>query len=464
MKSILKRNLLHIIIIFSIFTLNIFPINILANSIGGQNIDLVVLFKNNTTNEDVKNIICSSGGKISDEFLELGEIKVECSPDLIPIIESQESVESISLNRTIKLAAEETKKAIDLENYDDDLYWNYQWDIKRVTNNNESFNLESGNHDVIVGIIDSGVNINHPDLIENFLGGKNLVPKGFGHDSSETGDPDDVNDRLGHGTSVAGVIAANGKIKGVAPNIGFKSYRVFNKFGETNANICASAIIEATNDGVKVINLSISSYYSKGQCYGIDKNAGVKYNIDSEITDYLLMQRAIEYAIKNGVTVVSSAGNDNLDCSNAIELTKNINERYKIYGLKYIGLTYESPGNIEGVITVSSTKKDDKLASYSNYGENFIDISAPGGDVSEEYDVKNMCLTADIDSGYALESGTSIAAPKVSAIVGLLICKNPNNTPKLIEEKLYKTADKLQENNFSKYYGNGIVNAYKALK
>ncbi|MCS4482248.1 S8 family serine peptidase [Clostridium botulinum] len=59
------------------------------------------------------------------------------------------------------------------------------------------------------------------------MGGENFVSKGFNDDETETGNSNDIEDRFGHGTYVAGNIAANGKVKGVAPNIGFKSYRVF---------------------------------------------------------------------------------------------------------------------------------------------------------------------------------------------------------------------------------------------
>lgn len=468
MKIRQKITILYTLIILFIFTMLTTHIAANATVLSNKNIDLVILFDDNNINENVESIVTNCGGKIINRFPELVGIEVECPADLIPTIKSVDNVQSIETNHVIKLSNEKMEESTELgddsTNTSDDLYEKYQWDIKRVTNNGKSFSLQSGNHNVVVGIIDSGVDINHPDLVNNFLGGKNLIPAGFKNDSSETGDINDVNDRLGHGTGVAGVIAANGKIKGVAPNIGFKSYRIFNSSGETNATICSSAIIAATNDGVKVINLSINSYYTKGECYGIGVNKVIKYNIDNDMTEYSLLKRAIKYAIKNGVTVVTSAGNDNLNCSNSTDLTKYLNERYEASGFKYVGLTYSSPGNIKDVITVSATKRNDKLASYSNYGEKFIDISAPGGDTSETHDTTNMCLTADIGSGYVLTSGTSIATPKVSAVVALLICKNNDISQKSIKEKIYKSADKLQWNESSEYYGAGIINAYNAIQ
>lgn len=469
MKSIRKSNLLHILIILFSFTMLTTNITVAATDLNHKNLDLVILFDDNVIDDNVKDIITNSGGKVIEEFPEVGGIKVECTSDLIPIINSEDSVQALSPTHIIKLSNEKTKvfseteTEVDSNNTTNDLYEKYQWDIKRVTNNGKSFTLESGSHDVVVGIIDSGVDTNHPDLVNNFLGGKNLVPAVFNNDSSETGNPNDVNDRLGHGTNVAGTIAANGRTKGVAPNIGFKSYRVFNKDGETNTTICSSAIINATNDGVKVINLSFGSYDFKGKCYWTDNTTGIKYDIGDDMAEYSLLKRAIKYAINNGVIIVAAAGNEKLNCSNPTDLTNYFNDQYGADGFEYVGLTYESPGAIKGVITVSATGRDDKLTPYSNYGKKFIDISAPGGYISETFDINDMCLTTTFNSGYTLTEGTSIAAPKVAAVAALIICQNKFITPKSVEKKLYKTADELEDNKSREYYGAGMVNAYKSL-
>ncbi|WP_315069551.1 S8 family serine peptidase [uncultured Clostridium sp.] len=435
-----------------------------------EDIDLVILFKDGSINKAVEKIVTNSGGKIINEFSDLGGIEVKCPINLIATIKSENSVQSLAPNHEIKLSSNEitteafTESAEDSSNISDDLYEKYQWDIKRVTNNGESFNLNSGNHSVIVGIIDSGIDTIHPDLVNNFLGGKNLVPANFEDDSSEIGDPEDVTDRIGHGTSVAGEIAGNGRIKGVAPNIGFKSYRVFNQKGDTTATICASAIIDATNDGVKVINLSLGSYDLKGKCYWTDSTTGIKYYLGSDMAEYSLLKRAIKYAVSNGVTVVVAAGNEKQNCSDKKNLTNYLNNKYSSDGFIYDGLTYESPGTIKGVITVSATGKDDNLASYSNYGDDFIDISAPGGDTSVTKDKSNLCFTAYKNSQYTYQQGTSFSAPKVSAAAALIICKNNKLTPKEVAKKIYKTADKLDSDKHAEYYGAGMLNAYNAVK
>lgn len=434
-----------------------------AQEINPSNSSLIILFNNSNIDNNVKKFIIQSGGQVISEFQELGSIEVKCNPNLIPKIQKYSSVDSISPNHKIKLSQEKMIQfkeipKIKMEKYD--LYNAYQWDIKKVTNNGKSFNLESGNHNVVVGIIDSGVNKNHPDLKDNFLGGENFIPKGFEDDRSETGDPNDIEDRYGHGTHIAGTIAGNGRIKGIAPNIGFKSYRIFNSQGDTTATIVSSAILKATSDGVKVINLSIEGYDFKGNCFWTDSLTNKTYELDDTMAEYSLYSRAIKYAIKQGVTVVASAGNQSLNCSDRNKITEYLNHEYANQGFKYEGLGYEFPGGVKGVITVSSTGPEDKLASYSNYGWKFIDIAAPGGDfINGTYD---MCFSTYKD-GYSYMLGTSAAAPKVSAVAALIICKYGNLDPKDVAKKIYKSSKPLGNNNCSEYFGYGLVNAYNAL-
>lgn len=462
MHIILKK-LLKLIVFSAIFNCTFAFVNIGVNAapIELSNINLVILFNNDSIDNDVKDIIINSGGTIINEYPELGGIEVCCSKDLIPKIKARNSVNSLAPNHIIKLSDNEIENKNNLFN---NLNITNQWDIDKVTNNGKSFNLESGNHSVVVGIIDSGVDIDHPDLINNFLGGENLVPNNFNDNDSETGNLLDINDRIGHGTEIAGIIAANGNIKGVAPNIAFKSYRVFDEYGDSTATILSSAIVKATNDHVNVINLSMEGYDLKGKCYWIDPETKIKYDLGNNTAEYALLKRAVQYALKHNVTVVAAAGNKALDCSNKKNLTNYLNNLYGDQGFKYEGITYEVPGSIDGVITVSATTKNNTLASYSNYGKDFIDIAAPGGDISDIDEENNLCLTTTIDDDYTYTLGTSIAAPKVSAVAALIICKHKGISPKIVERKICRSADSLGVASTKEYYGSGLVNAYNALQ
>jgi subtilisin family serine protease len=413
---------------------NVYAQNIDTNS----NAKLIITYKNNNIDRNVEKFVTNSGGQVILEMPELGFTEVKCSPNLIPSIQTYSNVESISPDTIIKL---QQTKQIDIDNYSKidikkaDLFNQYQWDIKEVTDSEKSFKLQTGNHNVIVGIIDTGVDENHPDLKANFLVGKNFVPANFENDSTETGNPDDIEDRVGHGTHIAG----NGRIMGVAPNTAFKSYRVFDSVGDTSSSIISSAIVQATKDKVKVINLSVEGYDLKGKCYWTDPSTGTVYDLGNDMSDYLLYKKAIKYAVNHGVTVVTAAGNASLDCSNGKNITDYLNEQYGSQGFKYVGVGIEVPGEVSGVINVSATSKTDTLALYSNYGKGVVDIAAPGGDLNitddNSIDLLTMCFSTYLNNSYTYMDGTSMAAPKVSAIAALIISEYGNIKPKDVAKK-----------------------------
>lgn len=465
------------------------------------NLDAVVLLSDNLANEKVKDVIYENGGEVLDEIPQIGEIHVKGSSRLLLKLKETEGVESLSSNLTVKLKEESDYWKPSTNSYwndnnsenswwkgeDSNSYWGdnssvpddktedkpiekpseeemkrfvldeKQWDIKRVTEDGKSYELGTGNHDVVVGIIDSGVDIDHKDLTENFLGGENFVPENYLGDDTELGDKDDIDDRFGHGTNVTGFIAANGEMKGIAPNIGYRSYRIFDTYGNTDFFICADAVTKAVDDGVKVINLSIASFYIDGSYIYTDPYTGEVEDLGNNKEDYEVIKRAIDYAISNDVVVVTSSGNDGADCSDGAKLAEYFNE-IDTDGFTYLGNMYQLPGSINGVITVSSTTADDELAYYSNYGKGLIDIAAPGGDYDKE------CFSTSNNGRYKNVAGTSFSAPKVSAAAALILCQDGSLTPKDVEKRLYDSADKISGEESESYFGSGILNVYKALK
>ncbi|MFF2444988.1 S8 family serine peptidase [Priestia megaterium] len=332
-------------------------------------------------------------------------------------------------------------------------YGNWMWDIKQVTNNYQSYDINKGSHNIKVGIIDSGIDFNHPDLKKNIISeGKSFVP---GDISTQ--------DTLGHGTMIAGTIAANGKITGVGPDIGLVPYRVFDQNGADSSWVI-EAIIQATKDDMDVINLSLSTFKS------------LKNKEDRNIIK--AYQRAFKYARKNNTIVVASAGNDGIDISNPKKSAEQL-------GISD-DLLLHIPGGQKDIITVSGTTKENTLASYSNYGK-VISIAAPGGDYGPDWknkqvmDINSFVLTTfptnlpqtylsnylGFDQGYELMAGTSLATPKVTASVALIkdeyfkkYGKEMSNSK--VEKILYKNTDKFT--NYDKdLFGSGTVNVYKAL-
>ncbi|MGG1676675.1 S8 family serine peptidase [Neobacillus sp. NRS-1170] len=353
-------------------------------------------------------------------------------------------------------------------------YHEYQWDVKRVTNDFKSFDINKGNHDTVVGIIDTGLDFNHPDLKENadLAGSKTFVPG-----------TKDAWDQNGHGTHVAGSIAGNGKVFGVGPNLKVRSYRVFGATGGAEESWITDAIVAAANDGVAVINMSLGGW------------RWIANNLDEkgESASMVAYHRALQYATKKGVTVVVSAGNDSRDLNSL----QDMQSYWAKYGLDIKGPSRVAPAQIPGVVTVSSSNKwsNDSIAFYSNYGS-VIDVAGPGGDNGPVYDAlfrENPTLyrdfpTAEILSkrdfmyrtlstwptylapnvtsnlrGYALLHGTSMAAPKVAGIAGVIKAAHPEYTPAQVQASLRQTAVDLGKPGQDPLFGSGEANIYNAL-
>lgn len=338
------------------------------------------------------------------------------------------------------------------------IFSNWRWDIDLLTHQRQSYAIQKGNHRVKVAILDSGIDFNHPDLKNNILSkGRSFVP---GQDTTQ--------DYLGHGTMVAGTIAANGNLMGVGPNLGIVPYAVINgQTGDGESSWTIEAIIQAAKDGMDVINLSLGTYKS--------------LTINEDRTTILAYEKAILFAKKMGTVVVASSGTEGFNIGDPKKLAEQ-------KGLKD-DLQIHAPGGLPGVITVSATNRDNKLADYSNYGWN-VDVAAPAGDygplwtTENKMDLRYMTLTTyptnlpqsalnDIlgfPPGYVFMTGTSLAAPKVSATVALIIAELKEKTgknihsPFLVQQILYKSVNDAGAPGKDQQYGYGIIDTYQALK
>ncbi|MDV0058326.1 S8 family serine peptidase [Staphylococcus aureus] len=301
-----------------------------------------------------------------------------------------------------------------------------QWDMNKITNNGASYDDLPKHANTKIAIIDTGVMKNHDDLKNNFsTDSKNLVPlNGFrGTEPEETGDVHDVNDRKGHGTMVSGQTSANGKLIGVAPNNKFTMYRVFGS-KKTELLWVSKAIVQAANDGNQVINISVGSYII------LDKNDHQTFRKDEKV-EYDALQKAINYAKKKKSIVVAA--------------------------------------------TVGSTDQKSNLSEFSNFGMNYTDIAAPGGSfaylnqfgvdkwMNEGYMHKENILTTANNGRYIYQAGTSLATPKVSGALALIIDKyHLEKHPDKAIELLYQHGTSKNNKPFSRY-GHGELDVYKAL-
>lgn len=441
-----------------------------AQSTNTSKLKLTVVFKGSQINQNVRDEITKSGGRIISEIPEIGSMQIEGNASLIKKLQTNSFIETVSPSIIMELPEEKTVEMTEADTNDAaaaDLYNKYQWDIKQVTNNGASFDIEKGNHNVVVGIIDSGISTNHPALVNNIIGGKNFVAAGgTNNDPTETGDPNNYEDRHGHGSHVAGTIAGNGRILGIAPGVGIKAYRALDAKGSGYTEWIAAAMVQAANDGVDVISISIGGYDCIGQYWYTDPETG-EVTKGHEIADHLEYVRAIKYAVEHGVTVVVSAGNDALNCANKSNITDFMNQKYGELGYKFVGASFRSFSSIPGTVTVSATDPNKDIATYSNYGAGYIDIASPGGDdkrYPEPDYYYDYCLSSYKGSSYVWMAGTSMATPKVSGAAALIIAKYGKIGPEKVAHMLYQSAEDIGKVGKDIYYGNGLVNAYNAVK
>jgi thermitase len=210
----------------------------------------------------------------------------------------------------------------------DNLYKKYQWNLPLIETA-QGWQLNRGAKDVIVAVVDTGVDLNHPDLKGHLVAGTNVV-----------GQNDQPFDDVGHGTHVAGVISAlvnnNLGVAGITWYNKVMPVKVLDKSGAGSTYSVAQGIIWATDHGAKVINMSLGNY-----------------------ADSSFLHDAITYAYKHDVVLIAASGNDNTQQPGY-------------------------PAAYPEVFAVAATDSHKKKAPFSNYG-NYIDVTAPGVGIASTY-------------------------------------------------------------------------------
>ena len=294
----------------------------------------------------------------------------------------------------------------------------------------EAWGMSQGSSDLVVAVIDTGVSLNHPDLVDNIWRNPQEIPNN-NLDDDKNGFIDDFfgydfvnnapspNDQMFHGTHCAGIIAAknnnNRGIAGVAPNVKIMPLRVLNARGEGDVAGVMKAIryaIDARKRGVnlRVINASLG---------GGDRVAG--------------FEELLREANQVGIVFVAAAGNESND-----------NDTKPTYPANF-----ESPN----VISVAAIDKFGQLASFSNFGERSVDVAAPGVGIWSTF----------LFGFYLPFDGTSMAAPFVSGVAALMLSERPNLTPAQVIS-IIKSSSKRISGLEGAMVSPGIVSAERALR
>ena len=273
-----------------------------------------------------------------------------------------------------------------------------QWALNRLSA--ENLWAQQPGDGVTVAVVDTGVDAAHPDLAGVVLPGTDLVAPGG--DGSADGN--------GHGTHVAGIVAAvadNGQgVAGLAQGVRILPVRVLDDSGAGWSSDIAKGIIWATDHGAAVINLSLGDHTS------------------DQVT-----ATAVQYAEDHDVVVVAAAGNDRQNGD---------------------PVTY--PAAYPGVIGVAATDSQDAVAAFSETGS-FVDLAAPGVHIASTYP----------PATYVYLSGTSMATPFVSAAAALLKAADPQLTPAQATSALESSAGDLGPAGRDDDFGYGLVDPAAAL-
>ncbi len=304
----------------------------------------------------------------------------------------------------------------------------------------EAWDIETGNEDVLIAIIDSGIDYTHPDLEDKIWNNEDEIPdNGFDDDNNGyiddlmgydfiNNDTDPLDDH-GHGTLIAGIIGASTNnsygMSGIVWDCEIMPIKVWNTDGSgLTVDIVLEALVYATDNGADVISMSLGGY-------------------DEHFTqeEFVQMLATVNYSYNQGCIIVAGAGNE--DTSNPMY-----------------------PAALPNVLGVAGTDHKDRrmeapgLNCWSNYGD-WVDVAAPGEYIFTTSPTYDCWYT---QHGYPYNwcncTGTSFATPHVSGLVALLISKNPTYSQDKIMSIVKDNVDPYD----STYdLGTGRINAYKAL-
>jgi subtilisin family serine protease len=310
-----------------------------------------------------------------------------------------------------------------------------QWDM-RLIRADAANAVSGGSRDVLVGVLDSGIEATHPDLAANVDAANSVgcTNDGVPDTSPAAWAPTTST----HGTHVGGSIAAarNGVgIAGVAPNVRLASVKVVNDDGFIYPEYAICGFIWAGEHNMKATNNS----------YFIDP--WFKWCLDDPDQKAVVqaVTRAIDFSARRDVVNVAALGNSNWDLSHEVTDTGSPNNQTPI--TRVVGNDCpQLPQEVNGIVGVSSVGPTGQKAYYSNYGISDTEVAAPGGDrfkVPDTPDGNGRVLSTIVGGGWGYLQGTSMASPHAAGVVALIRSTHPGWSANRVVRALEAQADKL---------------------
>lgn len=290
-------------------------------------------------------------------------------------------------------------QVITVDGVPNDPEWSQQWGPQRI-DLPKAWALETGDFsEVLVAIIDSGIDYTHPDLSSQYVA--------LGYDWYN-GDNDPMDD-YSHGTHCAGIVAAT-----INNSVGIA--------GVANVKIMAEKFLSSGGSGVALDA-------ANSIIHAVDAGADILSNSWGGGAPDILIEDALKYAAANDVVIIASAGNSASDMPNY-------------------------PAYYPQAISVSATNEYDQLAGFSTYGST-IEIAAPGDSIYSTLPVSM--------GNYGFKSGTSMACPHVSGVAALIKSAFPSWSAERIRERLQEATEDLGDPGRDIYFGYGLINAWYAV-
>lgn len=412
--------------------------------------EVMVRFKPGTKLADIKKIAARNNDRIEDEIeMVSGLVSIDdmdnASAETVAAqyramadVAYAEPVFTISLDEPAERpSANDTLKREPSDNRPNDPEFENQWALNNDGREGGKAGADlsallawektKGTREVVVAVLDTGVDYTHLDLVSNMWMRPDNVPQysddelgvandRYGFDANRNAsDPMDEN---GHGTHCSGIIGAEGNnnegIAGINWNVQIMPLKFLGRGG-----------FGTTKDAIEAIN------------YAIDrKQKGVNLRVISASWGSTQYSRALEDAIRaageQGILFVAAAGNASTD-----------NDKRPHYPSNY---------DLPNVISVAALDRTDSLASFSNFGAKTVHVAAPGREIVSTW----------LNDGYREASGTSMATPYVSGVAALIIANEPNISVEKLKDRILKATDKIAALN-GKVVSGGRINAAKAL-
>lgn len=411
--------------------------------------EILVRFKSDVDLAEIKQIAAMFNDRVEDEIESVSNlVSIDDLDDAeissivrqyegLPGVEYVEPNYEIRLDDPVNRNSRPVEMPADLSGAPNDPLFGDQWALNNTGQNGGKANAHidalkawattQGSPDVVVAVLDTGVDYTHKDLVENMWLRPANVPQ---YTDDELGSFDDLRgfdananiadpmDDNGHGTHCAGIIGAEGNngegIAGINWNVKIMPLKFLGRGGFGNVK-----------DAIEAIN------------YAIDrKKNGVNVRVINASWGSTQRSKALEDAIRAageaGILFVAAAGNSSTD-----------NDRRPHYPSNY---------DLPNMLSVAALDRNDLLANFSNYGAKTVHVAAPGREIASTW----------LNDQYREASGTSMAAPQVSGIAALILASEPDLSMAKLRERIMRSSDPI-DTLLGKVATGGRLNAAKAL-